>query len=95
MKVTHIDAFAIKLPLEQNANSEKPNLDIVHYGDYYIARDAWTSIYSQTHETCLIRIETDTGIVGWGEGEVPVSGRAVKTIVEDLCTPNLDKERSI
>jgi len=58
-------------------------------GDYTIATDQWTSIYSQNHETALVRIETDDGIVGWGEGQAPVAPRVVKTIIEDLCTPLL------
>ena len=59
------------------------------YGDYHIAKDSWSSIYSKRHETALVRIETDDGIVGWGEGQAPVSPRTVQTIVEDLCRPVL------
>ncbi|MEM7133782.1 MAG: mandelate racemase/muconate lactonizing enzyme family protein [Chloroflexota bacterium] len=84
MKVINVEAFAIKMdPVE--ASTEKSN--IKEYGDYYIATDAWSSIYSRSHETCLVRLETDSGLVGWGEGQAPVSGRAVQAIVEDLCTP--------
>ncbi|MEM7031166.1 MAG: mandelate racemase/muconate lactonizing enzyme family protein [Chloroflexota bacterium] len=84
MKITDVKAFAIKMKPNQ-ADNGQTNVD--HYGDYFIANDAWTSIYSRAHETCLVRLETDTGLVGWGEGQAPVSGRAVKAIVEDLCTP--------
>jgi len=84
MKITKIDAFAIKM---EPVRSGRAQPDIVDYGDYFIAADAWTSIYSRAHETCLVRLETDTGLVGWGEGQAPVSGRAVKAIIEDLCTP--------
>lgn len=74
----------------ENANREQGLSDSQdEYGDYHIAKDAWSSIYSNRHETALVRIETDNGIVGWGEGQAPVSPRTVKTIVEDLCTPVL------
>ena len=86
MKISSVQAFAIKMEASEPSD-ENPNL--AHYGDYYIATDAWTSIYSRSHETCLVRIETDTGLVGWGEGQAPVSGRAVQAIVEDLCLPVL------
>jgi len=63
--------------------------DIEEFGDYYMARDAWTSIYVRRHETVLVRVETDTGLVGWGESQAPVAGRAVKAIIDDLCAPVL------
>lgn len=86
MKIASVRAFAVKMAsIRQPA--EDPNL--ARFGDYYIAKDAWTSIYSRSHETCLVRIETDCGLVGWGEAQAPVSGRAVKAIVEDLCLPIL------
>lgn len=87
MKITKVDAYAIKMPPipPQSEGDEADNID--QYGDYFIAADAWTSIYSRAHETCLVRLETDTGLVGWGEGQAPVSGRAVKAIIEDLCLP--------
>jgi L-alanine-DL-glutamate epimerase-like enolase superfamily enzyme len=64
MKITKVNAYAIKMkPAEPG---DTTNLD--HYGDYFIAADAWTSIYSRAHETCLVRLETDNGLIGWGEG---------------------------
>ncbi|MCB0106971.1 MAG: mandelate racemase/muconate lactonizing enzyme family protein [Caldilineaceae bacterium] len=87
MKIRKVDAFAIKIAPEQprdpNQNAER----VESYGDYFIAADAWTSIYSRAHETCLVRLETDTGLVGWGEAQAPVGARATKALVEDLCRP--------
>lgn len=86
MQITKVSAYAIKLPPMQ---SNEGSVNLETYGDYFIARDAWTSIYSRSHETCLVRLETDTGLVGWGEAQAPVGGRATKVLVEDLCTPVL------
>ena len=88
MKITSVRAYAIKIP-PANAGAIEGNRNVEAYGDYTIAADAWTSIYSRNHETCLVRLETDDGLVGWGEGQAPVSGRATAAIVEDLCTPLL------
>jgi len=88
MRITRVDAYAIKIP-PRNAERLEGDLNIERYGDYTIAADAWTSIYSRNHETCLVRLETDDGLVGWGEGQAPVSPRATATLVEDLCTPLL------
>jgi L-alanine-DL-glutamate epimerase-like enolase superfamily enzyme len=90
MRIKKVEAFAMRMP---PADTSKPHQGTdssrVEYGDYHIAKDAWSSIYSKRHETALIRIETDDGTVGWGEGQAPVSPRTVQTIVEDLCRPIL------
>ena len=36
-------------------------------GEYYIDESSNTSIYSKSHETTIIKIETESGIVGWGK----------------------------
>jgi D-arabinonate dehydratase/D-galactarolactone cycloisomerase len=40
--------------------------------------------YARGYETTLVRIETDTGLVGWGEAKAPVAPRAAKAVVDDL-----------
>ena len=84
MKVIDLKTFAIQLPPTGGQPSRSEN-DV--FGRYHIAGDQWTSIYSDRHETCLVRLETDTGLVGWGEGQAPVSPRTVANIIDDLCAP--------
>ncbi|MCH2321449.1 MAG: mandelate racemase/muconate lactonizing enzyme family protein [SAR202 cluster bacterium] len=86
MKIKRVDAFAIRIPDGMHPNGDTT---VDEYEGYSIAKDKWTSIYSKHHETALVRIETDDGIVGWGEGQAPVAPRVVKTIVDDLCSPVL------
>ena len=86
MRIASIQAFALKIP-PAGEDSRAANDQVEDYGDYTIAADAWTSIYSRNHETCLVRLETDDGLVGWGEGQAPVAPRATATIVEELCAP--------
>ena len=88
MRISSIKAFAIKIP-PANDSSAAASHQVEAYGDYTIAADAWTSIYSRNHETCLVRLETDDGLVGWGEGQAPVAPRATAAIVEELCAPLL------
>jgi len=44
-------------------------------------------IYSQTIDTVVVRIETDTGLVGWGEAKAPVAPQATARIIELLLAP--------
>jgi L-alanine-DL-glutamate epimerase-like enolase superfamily enzyme len=85
MKIVKVEAYALKIGEVAPAKRD----GVFDYGEYFIDRDAWTSIYSRRHETALVRIETDDGTVGWGEAQAPVSGRAVRAIIEDLCVPVL------
>ncbi|MEZ4862491.1 MAG: mandelate racemase/muconate lactonizing enzyme family protein [Caldilineaceae bacterium] len=87
MKIRRIDAYAIKIAPEQPRDPNQDSAQVESYGDYFIAADAWTSIYSRAHETCLVRIEADNGMVGWGEAQAPVGARATKALVEELCRP--------
>ena len=90
MKITRVDVYPIRMERGTHGNvGGGVQRDIQEFGDYYIARDEWTAIYVRRHETTLIRVETDGGLVGWGEAQAPVGGRAVRAIIEDLCAPFL------
>ena len=81
MKITHVEAFALRFQTEKSLDQQEP--------DYSVSDEGWRSIYSRHHETTVVRITTSDGIVGYGEGQSPVSPRTSKTIVEDLCRPIL------
>lgn len=90
MKITKVSACPIRMERGTHGNvggGAQP--DIEEFGDHYMARDAWTAIYVRRHETTLVRVETDSGLIGWGEAQAPVAGRAVKAIIDDLCAPVL------
>ena len=86
MKIAKVEAFAIQIPTGQ-PRASRPGAEV--HGDYFIGAHPRSSIYSTGLEAALVRLETDTGLVGWGEGQAPVTPRTVKTIVEDLCRPVL------
>jgi D-galactarolactone cycloisomerase len=43
--------------------------------------------YSRTIDTCLIRVETDEGVVGWGECKAPVAPGVAAAAVDELLAP--------
>ena len=81
MKITQIEAFALRFQTEKSSEE--------HADNYYLPNEGWRCIYARHHETMVVRITTSDGIVGYGEGQSPVSPRTSKTIVEELCRPIL------
>jgi L-alanine-DL-glutamate epimerase-like enolase superfamily enzyme len=86
LKIKEITAFPIRISREDDEEgNDRPA--VIDFGDYFVDESAFTSIYSKYHETTVIKIETDTGIVGWGEAQSPVAPRTTQAIVEDLVRP--------
>jgi galactonate dehydratase len=86
LKIKEITAFPIRITRDDDdEGNERPA--VIDYGEYFVDKTAFTSIYSKHHETTVIKIETDTGIIGWGEAQSPVSPRTTHTIIEDLVRP--------
>ncbi len=56
-------------------------------GEYYVDEGSATSIYSKSHETTVVKIETETGLIGWGEAQSPVSPNTTATIIKDIVEP--------
>ena len=81
MKITQVEAFALRFQTEKSSEQQEPH--------YSVSSEGWRSIYSRHHETTVVRITTSDGIVGYGEAQSPVSPRTSKTIVEELCRPIL------
>ena len=91
MKIARITAYAIRLPRDITAargTAGSPARLIQGKSNYRFAEN-YQTIYSSMIETALIRIETDTGLVGWGEAQSPVAPEVVVTIVETILAPLL------
>lgn len=44
-------------------------------------------VYSDTIDTCLVRLETTDGVVGWGECKAPVAPEVAAELVDQLLAP--------
>ncbi len=82
MRITDVEAFAVRIP--RDGGSGEP----VRTSAYTIP-EGRHSIKSNMHETLVVRITTDEGLAGYGEGQSPVSPETPRTIVETLCRPVL------
>lgn len=85
MKISHVECFPLKITPEQ-----------VYLGgdaagastDYYY-RPEYRCVYSRKMETCLVKITTDDGHVGWGEALAPVVPQVIAELITQLFTPLL------
>jgi len=91
MKITAIQAFAIKIPRDLTeargtAGSPAPLID--SRNDYRWATN-YQTLYSTKIETALIKVTTDSGSIGWGEAQSPVAPEIVCAIVKTILAPVL------
>lgn len=92
MKIPGIRAYPIRIAEagdggQSESHGDESRPPVIDLGDHFIDAHAFTSIYSKFHQTTVVRIETDTGLVGWGEAQSPITPRTTRTIVEDVLAP--------
>lgn len=94
MKITKITARAICLPRNLSAatgTAGTPTAMGAASGDYRWSA-VYPCLYSPNFETALVKIETDAGLVGWGEAQAPLAPQVACTIIDRLLGPVLEGE---
>jgi D-galactarolactone cycloisomerase len=88
MRITKITAYAVK---SENAyamsGAVRPGEQLA--GTDYRRFAPHRQLYSDRSEAALVRVETDEGIVGWGESQAPVGPEVVLTIIERVLGPTV------
>src|ERR1700722_1901306 len=85
MRITEIKAFAIQIPLEDPFGGNGFSATDVRYA----VQAGWRGVYSRQTETTLVRIETDEGIVGFGEGQAPIGPEVTASVISTILRPIL------
>jgi L-alanine-DL-glutamate epimerase-like enolase superfamily enzyme len=90
MRIAAVTAIPIKIPETEfwgggGAGALGPEQGS---GDY-VTQPGWLGLYSSKIETCLVRVETDVGLVGYGEGQTPVGPEVTAAAVEKVLRPIL------
>lgn len=92
MKIASVEVKSVKVPREMKAFNGTAGTPGTFVGfDNDVSTDyGWTkeysSLYSRKIESLLVKITTDTGIVGWGEAQVPIVPEAPQVIVKQVLT---------
>lgn len=86
MKIQSVEVFVFKYDhhYQVGGHSDTPNR--IQGTDYYL-EPQWRHAYSRLTESCLVKITTDSGLVGWGEGQAPVVPEVPAVLIEKLLGP--------
>jgi hypothetical protein len=88
MTIADVRAIAIKIPETEFWGGH--GTDVLRRGDWdYVTQPGWLGLYSSKIETCLVRIETTDGLVGYGEGQTPIGPEVTAAAVEKVLRPIL------
>ena len=71
MKITDIQVFELKIPFSNGVNKKSPSS--------FLTADAL--------DFCLVKIETDQGIVGWGDAFAYHCRRSVAESINHMVKP--------
>ncbi|MBX3142281.1 MAG: mandelate racemase/muconate lactonizing enzyme family protein [Trueperaceae bacterium] len=92
MRIVEVEAIAISAPNPAGTywgkaswGAEEAANPLSHWQPTQVPHPArMRPSYAVGIDTTLVRIQTDSGIVGWGEAKAPVAPRVAQTIINDL-----------
>lgn len=85
MKIVDVQCFPLKIRPQEIYLGGKPDDEAADY--YY--RPEYRCVYSRKMETCLVKITSEDGQVGWGEALAPVVPQVIAQLITHLFTPLL------
>src|SRR6478735_5378155 len=68
MQIEQIDVFTLRIPQHYRVGGHTEAPGRFPGTDYYL-EPQWVHAYSSVTETCLVKVTTDDGTVGWGESQ--------------------------
>ncbi len=94
MKLASIEAWPLRLPRDVSAatgSAGSPTRLAAGRGDYRWS-EVYPCLYSVHFETAVVRVRTESGLVGWGEAQAPLAPEVACEIVRLLLAPALEGE---
>ncbi|HIA68471.1 TPA: mandelate racemase/muconate lactonizing enzyme family protein [Candidatus Poribacteria bacterium] len=79
MKITAVESFPIRIKSQSSDTSQS----------FYRPSSPNQTLYAHHHEAVFIRIEVNSGLVGWGEALAPVAPEVTAAIIDKLLGPIL------
>ena len=88
MQITQIDIYVYKLDQHYQIRGVDEAPGRLPGTDYFF-EPHWQHAYSRKVESCLVKLTTSTGIVGWGEAQAPLLPETPASILRNLVGPFL------
>ncbi len=86
MKIQSIEVFAFKYDHHYRLGGHTDAPNRLPSTDYYF-EPQWRHAYSRFTESCLVKITTDKGLIGWGEAQAPLVPEVPATLIAKLFGP--------
>lgn len=86
MKIQSVEVFVFKYDHHYQVGGHKDTPNKIKGTDYYM-EPQWRHAYSRLTESCLVKITTDNGLTGWGEGQAPVVPEVPAVLIQKLLGP--------
>ncbi len=98
MRISRVEAFSLRVPSPvaqtywgSKAWSSTPTVtdieEVPELWEEYPPRWRMRATYSDTINTVIVKVTTDTGLTGFGEAKAPVAPEATRQVVVDLLAP--------
>lgn len=88
MRITQVDIYIYKLDQHYQLRGVQDTPGLLPGTDYFF-EPHWRQAYSQKVESCLLKLTTDTGLVGWGEAQAPILPETAASVIKNLIGPFL------
>ena len=91
MRIVDVTPFPIKIPEAEfwGGRGADALAGARSFESNYVLQPGWIGLYSSHIESCLVRIETDSGLVGYGEGQTPIGPEVTAAAVTHVLRPLL------
>lgn len=88
MRIEKIECFPLKITGHSYMGGHDDRKAVDRYGNY-IVHKTYRSLYIPDAQTLLVKITTDTGVVGWGEPQSALVPQIVAQAIDELVAPGL------
>jgi L-alanine-DL-glutamate epimerase-like enolase superfamily enzyme len=86
MKITRVETLIVRIDLLDRFGGQGAGPATLAGGLYHFEPE-WNEVHPTVSQCVLVRVETDTGIHGWGECQAPIVPEAARAIIDQLLGP--------
>jgi L-alanine-DL-glutamate epimerase-like enolase superfamily enzyme len=86
LKIERLDVYVVKVNQHDRFGAQAAKPVTLGQSSYYFESE-WREAYSTQSQSCFIRVEADSGLVGWGEAQAPLVPEVAGALIYELLGP--------